>query len=167
MCSRILARFLMYTRVADVVSCSAMGEASRLRRQLLDTTDELRRQLELVLDEHGPLIRGTLGTRARVCGKPTCRCAQGELHESKYLTASDGGQTRQVHVPAADEVRVAQGVQRYRRFQQARRAFAEHLAGLTRRQLELVDALGRSLLEPYPPDAPLPPPKRRGRPRKE
>lgn len=141
-------------------------ETSRLRQQLLETTDELRQQLELVLEVHGPLVRGSFGTRARVCGKPTCRCAQGELHESKFLTALEGGVTRQVHVPAGDEVRVAAGVERYRRFREARSVLAKRLARLTRQQMELVDALGRSLLEPYPPDNPLPPPARRGRPAK-
>ena len=143
------------------------ADTSRLRQELLETTEQMRRQLELVLDQRGPLIRGTFGTRARVCGKPTCRCAQGELHESKFLTASEAGSTRQVHVPAGDELRVAEGVERYRRFREARAALADNLARLSRRQLELVDALGHSLLEPYPPDSPLPPPRRRGRPAKK
>lgn len=150
-----------------MISSLAMGtETSRLRQQLIETTNEMRRQLELVLEVQGPLVRGSFVTRARVCGKPTCRCAQGELHESKVLTALDGGVTRQVHVPAADEVHVAAGSERYRRFREARSALAKGLARLNRHQLELVDALGRSLLEPYPPDNPLPPPARRGRPAK-
>jgi hypothetical protein len=141
-------------------------DPSRIRRQLLDIHEEARRDLDPILEERGPLIRGFLGTRARTCGKPTCRCAQGELHPSKYLSASDGGQTRQVHIPASDEVRVLEAVERYRRFREARSQLAEKLGALTRRQLELVDRLCISLLEPYPPDHPLPPPKRRGRPRK-
>lgn len=142
------------------------GDSSRLRRQLLDLHEELRRDLDPILEERGPLIRGFLGSRARVCGKPSCRCAQGELHASKYLSASDDGQIRQVHVPASDEMRVAEGVKRYRRFRQARAQLAQKLSAVRSRLLELVDALGHSLLEPYPPDNPLPPPKRRGGVRK-
>lgn len=136
------------------------GDTSRLRLQLNALARRQTAQLELLLDERGPLIRGSLGVRARVCGNPGCRCARGELHESKYLSASDGGRTRQVHVPAADEVTVAAGVARYRQFQHRR----AHLAELARQQLELVDALGRSLLAAYPPHKPLPPARRRGRP---
>jgi hypothetical protein len=145
-----------------------MGDdASRLRQLLRGSPNELARQLEFFLAERGPLIRGSFGSRARVCGAPGCRCARGELHESKYLTASDGGRVRQIHVPAGDEVRVAAGAQRYRRFQSQRARLARELAKLVRRQLELIDALGRSLLEPYPADHPLPPATRRGRtPRK-
>jgi hypothetical protein len=135
---------------------------SRLRRRLRDVAQAHRDEVDDLLAERGPLLRGTFGSRARVCGKPGCRCTQGELHVSKYLSASDGGAVRQVHVPAADEVRVAEGVARYRRFRERRVRLAE----LGKRQLELVDALGRSLLGAFPPNDPLPPPKRRGRPPK-
>jgi len=134
-------------------------DTSRLRQRLAQARDEQHRQLDLLLGEHGPLFRGTLGTRSRVCGKPSCRCAKGERHESKYLSASDGGSVRQVHVPARDEVSVALGVERYRRFREGRTRLRE----LAVRQLELVDALGQALLAPYPTDNPLPPPKRGGR----
>jgi hypothetical protein len=152
----VLAQFfhMSYTGV--------MAEStSRSRQQLRQIGQAQQQQLELLLGEYGPLIRGCFGTRARKCGKPTCRCAQGELHESKYLTASDGDRMRQVHVPAEDEVKVAEGVRRYRRFWGARKKLAE----LAQRQLAIVDALGRSLLAPYPPDDPIPPARKRGRPR--
>jgi len=139
------------------------ARSSHLRRRLLEARDAQVRQLDWILEQRDGLIRGSFGTRRRVCGNPGCRCARGELHESKYLTATDGGTARQVHVPAADEVRVAAGVTRYRRFREAR----GRLAVLAQQQLELVDEFGRSLLEPYPPDNPLPPPKRRGRPPKK
>lgn len=138
------------------------AQASRTRRRLLEAAKQIQLQLELLLDERGPLIRGSFGTRRRRCGNPGCHCAQGELHESMYLSASDHGRARQVHVPAAEEAKVTAGVERYRQFH-ARRV---RLAGLAQRQLELVDELGRSLLEPYPPGNPLPPARQRGRPPK-
>lgn len=137
------------------------SDSSRLRQQLVRVREQLTAQLDLLLEEKGPLIRGSFGSRGRKCGKPTCRCAQGELHYSKQLTATDGGKMRQVHVPVGDEVEVALGVERYRMFNKQRKRLAE----LAKQQLALVDALGKSLLQPYPPDNPLPPPRRRGRPR--
>jgi hypothetical protein len=135
------------------------SETSRLRQRLAEVGKEYQRQLEILLRERRPLIRGSFGTRRRVCGKPSCRCTDGQLHESKYLTASDGGRVRQVHVPASDEVHVAQGVRRYCRFGQARARLAE----LVKVQLKLVDQLGLTLREPYPANKPLPAPVRRGR----
>lgn len=132
--------------------------ASRLRQKLLSSEQRRARQLELLLGERD-LIRGTLGTRARVCGHPNCRCAQGELHESKYLSAAVDGRTRQVHVPAGDEMEVAAGVERYQRW----RRWRAELLELGVEQLELVDALGQAVLKPYPTAAPIPPARKRGR----
>ncbi|MFN7950627.1 MAG: DUF6788 family protein [bacterium] len=133
--------------------------ASRLRQKLLELGQDYQRHLEQLIGERGPLVRGSFGTRARRCGKPGCRCTQGELHESKYLTGSDDGRIRQIHVPAADEVEVQVGVDRYRRFRQTQ----ARLIDLARSHQALADQLGRALLKPYPPNDPLPPPKRRGR----
>jgi len=136
---------------------------SRLRQRLHQAAERHQEQLERVLEEKGPLIRGSFGTRSRVCGTEGCHCMRGEKHTSKYLTATDGGKVRQVHVPADDEERVAAGVARYRRFRRMRKRLVE-LEALV---LELMDELGRSLLLPYPPDNPLPPATRRGRKAKD
>jgi hypothetical protein len=136
---------------------------SRLLQRLHQASERLQEQIEGVLEEKGPLIRGSFGTRSRVCGTPGCRCTRGEKHTSKYLTATDGGKVRQVHVPAGDEERVAEGVVRYRRFRRMRKRLVE-LEALV---LELMDDLGRSLLLPYPPEDPLPPASRRGRKAKD
>ena len=135
------------------------AHSSRTRQRLRELDSQYQQQLELLLEARGPLIRGSFGRRGRVCGNPGCHCARGELHESSYLTATDQGKVRQVHVPAAEEAKVAAGVTEYRHFRQAR----TRLARLSQKQLELVDELGKSLLEPYPPERPLPPPRRRGR----
>jgi hypothetical protein len=131
-----------------------------MRQRLREIAAQCQEQLDLLLEERGPLIRGSFGQRRRVCGDPTCRCTRGELHESSYLTATDHGKVRQVHVPAAQATQVASGVADYRRFRKAR----TRLARLVQKQLELVDELGNSLLKAYPPENPLPPPQRRGRP---
>lgn len=136
-----------------------VDDPSRLRQRVRALSERLRSLILALLSERPGLIRGTFGTRARVCGNPGCHCTQGHLHESKYLAATVGGQTRQVHVPAGDEVRVAQGVQRYQRWRRIRAEIAEYDAELTK----LIDSLGLALLGSYPPDDPIPPPRKRGR----
>ena len=44
-------------------------------------------------------IRGSVVTHRRRCGKPTCRCAGGELHESIVLSYSEAGRTRFAMLP--------------------------------------------------------------------
>ena len=137
-----------------------VGErTSRVRQRLRQAAEQHQNHVERILDEDGPLIRGSFGSRSRVCGNAGCHCARGEQHTSKYLTATAGGKVRQVHVPVSDEDRVAAGVARYRRLRRMRKRLVE----LEALQLELVDELGQSLLAPYPPGDPLPPASRRGR----
>ena len=138
---------------------SVAEKSSRLRQRLKQLEEQHQQQLEFICDERGPLIRGSFGKRSRVCGHPSCHCATGERHVSSYLTATERGKVRQVHVPVGDEDKVAAGSARYRRFLRARARLAE----LSEKQLELVDELGRSLLGPYPPERPLPPASRFGR----
>lgn len=134
-------------------------KASRLRQRLKREAELYRHLVEQVLAERGPLIRGSIGTRARKCGKSGCRCSRGELHESKYLSASTDKGTAQVHVPRGDEVEVTAGVERYRRLVDVRRRMAEG----SREHLKLVDSLAQELSQPYPADRPLPAARRRGR----
>jgi len=138
------------------------SKTSRTRQRLRETGLRHQQQLQLLLREKGPLVRGSFGTRSRLCGQPSCHCRKGELHTSKYLTATQDGKVRQVHVPVGDEREVSDGVKRYRRFRKARARLAE----LARQQLVLIDELGESLLRPYPPENPLPAPRRRGRSRR-
>lgn len=73
---------------------------------------QFRSRLAQCVHEQG-LIRGSLLIRKRVCGKPRCKCAQGQLHESLYLVISHQGRTRQLFVPRHWHDRVRQWVQRY------------------------------------------------------
>lgn len=134
-------------------------DASQLRQRILALHGQRSDRLDSLLGERSGLIRGTVGTRARVCGNPGCHCTTGALHESKYLSAAVSGKTRQVHVPQRDEVMVTNAVERYQRFRQSRSELSRLDAELQR----LLDALCVALLAQYPPDDPIPPPSKRGR----
>ena len=69
------------------------------------------------LAHHHWLLRGTLSVRSRKCGKPNCRCANGELHSSLYLVQSHDGKPRQVCIPKPWEDRVRQAVNDYQEMQ--------------------------------------------------
>lgn len=59
------------------------------------------------------LLRGTLTTFRRRCGKPNCRCATGQPHESPALTYTDGGRTKTLTVADAEVADIAAAVARY------------------------------------------------------
>ncbi len=60
------------------------------------------------------LLRGSLITLRRRCGKPNCRCATGEPHETPALSYSHKGRTRTVTLREDDLDEVAAALERYR-----------------------------------------------------
>jgi len=62
------------------------------------------------------LVRGSVITHRRRCGKPTCRCADGStLHESFVLSYSEAGRTRFLMLPPDQVAAVRAATERYRR----------------------------------------------------
>ena len=59
------------------------------------------------------LVRGTLTTFHRRCGKPTCRCASGEPHVSPALRYTEAGRTKTVTLSAGEVAEVAAALARY------------------------------------------------------
>ena len=60
-----------------------------------------------------PLLIGSLVSMPRVCGKPGCKCAQGDLHPGLYLSLRVGEKRKMIHVPHLLETRVRQWVGTY------------------------------------------------------
>ena len=59
------------------------------------------------------LLQGSLTTFRRRCGKPTCRCATGEPHESPALRFTEGGRTKTLTLTAAEVAQVTAALARY------------------------------------------------------
>ena len=59
------------------------------------------------------LLRGSLTTFRRRCGKPNCHCATGEPHENPALTYTEDGRTKTVIVKQAEVAEVAAALERY------------------------------------------------------
>jgi hypothetical protein len=74
------------------------------------------------------LVRGSLITLRRRCGKPNCRCADGAPHETPALSYSEAGRTRTVTLAPADVAGVQAALDRYTAARQ--RLEDEALAGI-------------------------------------
>ena len=59
------------------------------------------------------LLRGKLFVLRRKCGKPTCRCATGEPHETPALAYPVGGRTNTITLTHADLDAVRGALSRY------------------------------------------------------
>lgn len=68
-----------------------------------------------------PFIRGSVGRRFSVCGKPGCRCVAGAKHGPFwYLSRSEGGRNRTKYLSEEKAQTVATYVEAYRRWRQLR-----------------------------------------------
>ena len=95
---------------------------SRLSRAELSATERGLRSRIVQIASGERFLHGTLSERSSKCGKPNCRCANGEGHASLYLVQGDAGKVRQLCIPKAlqDPVRQAVG-----EFQEMRRLLQE------------------------------------------
>ena len=92
---------------------------SSLRSQLLQVQQRLAGLLEPCLGRE-PLLPGSLYTLRRKCGKPSCHCNRGELHESTVLSYRGQGRPRNVS-PAPEHLEtLRQLTEPYRCCRQAR-----------------------------------------------
>lgn len=72
------------------------------------------------------MLPGSFVERRRRCGKPTCRCADGEqLHQEFLLSVRLEGKPRTFHIPAAMAESVRRRVALRQRFQQIAESICE------------------------------------------
>ncbi len=78
---------------------------------------ERRRRLLAKLPPLDEVLRGSLVERSVCCGKASCRCADGELHDAIYLSVTHrGGRTEQISVPPELVDAVRNGIAVYQRW---------------------------------------------------
>jgi hypothetical protein len=117
--------------------------ASQARKQIQQCQRELSECLRL-LKQRPPLIRGSVYTLRRKCGKAVCRCQQGQLHESWVLSVPEKGVKRMRAVPRGRRLQWQQMTERYRRFRRARACLVKRFAAI----IKLVDELERERTVP-------------------
>lgn len=96
---------------------------SRLRLELLELLQRLRKTLEVVLARN-PVIKGSVYQIARRCGTPRCRCTRGQLHRNLVLTWSDQGRHHMRSLSPARVAEIREKSKEYARFRRAQTALA-------------------------------------------
>lgn len=71
--------------------------------------------VRLTRSDRPRVLPGSLITLRRRCGKPGCRCAGGEPHETPALSYSVAGRTKMLTLRPEDVPAVAAAVARYRK----------------------------------------------------
>jgi len=120
------------------------GDDAAALRQLLARTEQARQQqLRVLFGTRQRMVRGSFVVLGKKCGKARCACTRGELHPTRYLSASQDGRTRMVYVSAEQAATVKPAAERYQRFRRAR----AQLVKLSTRTVVLADRLQQALTE--------------------
>ena len=90
---------------------------SRLSRAELSATERGLRSRIVQIASGERFLHGSLSERSSKCGKPNCRCANGEGHASLYLVQGDAGKVRQLCIPKALQHPVRQAVGEFQEMQ--------------------------------------------------
>ena len=88
------------------------------------------------------VVRGSLFILRRRCGKPTCRCVNGEPHETPVLSYSVKGATRLLTLRQEDVPAVKAALDRYRK--ELRDLDRQALAGIAAWRKRIVTAKARA-----------------------
>ena len=115
---------------------SSLSQISGMRQRIAQLARQ-RQVVERVLLGRSVLLKGTLIEVQRTCGKPRCKCARGEKHTCRQLSASVEGKTRTWNVPRRYLARVKRLTENYRRFRRARAAWVR----LNAQMLELINEM--------------------------
>jgi len=101
-----------------------LEKLSRHRGALRDALKELEKTLEVAF-ERSPLVKGNVYELARKCGKPSCACAEGQLHRSMVLSWSHEGKTRLMTIPPEKLDRLRANSEQYLQYRRARARVSE------------------------------------------
>jgi len=129
----------------SIQSKAAREKFSRLRQALLQLLDEMRGLVEPFLSDR-PVVKGTVYELKRKCGKPGCKCAQGQLHSRMVLSASERGKTRLRVIPRGFLVDIQKRVRRYQELRRARARVVE----IHRQMLKVMDQMEAMRREELP-----------------
>jgi hypothetical protein len=92
------------------------------------------------------MVQGSFFRQERKCGKPNCRCAQGQLHGSWVISRSVEGKGRTFIVPPQERARLRELTAEYRRYQRGRAVLVRRCHQL----LELIDQIAEKRLMAWP-----------------
>src|SRR4030066_238142 len=118
---------------------------SQLRQSLLRLASEIEGLVKPLFSDR-PVIKGTVYELKRKCGKPGCKCAQGELHARMVVSASERGKTRLRVIPRGFLVDTQQRVRRYQELRRARARVVE----IHRQMLKVMDEMEAMRREELP-----------------
>jgi hypothetical protein len=103
------------------IMTKSMDQASQIRQRLNQIPVEMAAEVRRMVSVR-TMVRGYLYHSRRRCGKPTCHCARGELHEAWVLATKVNGKATTRSVATGLRRKVEKLAGNYRQFRDAQGA---------------------------------------------
>ncbi len=134
-------------RPVPIPSGKSSARATGLRREMRGLVSRLSRALDVLASAKQPLVKGVFQNYGVRCGKASCWCNDGHLHDTGILAAYEDGKRHSIYVRKRDRPRIQRQSAEYRRLRKAR----AEVVRLSEAIAELSDALIDALAEEYAP----------------
>jgi hypothetical protein len=118
---------------------------SQLRQSLRRLAEEMKQLIEPFFSDK-PVIKGSVYELKTKCGKPGCKCAQGQLHGRMVVSASEKGKTKLRVIPTGFLIEVQRKVSRYQELRRARKRLVE----VHKKMLKVMDEMEAMRREEIP-----------------
>ncbi len=118
---------------------------SQLRQSLGRLSNDIKQLINPFFSEK-PVIKGSVYELKTKCGKPGCKCAQGQLHGHMVVSASEKGKTKLRVIPSGFLVEVQGKVRRYQELRRARKNLVE----VHKKMLQVIDEMEAMRREEIP-----------------
>jgi hypothetical protein len=109
---------------------------SQLRKSLRRLGDEVRQLIRPFFYDR-PVIKGSVYELKRKCGKPGCKCAQGQLHSCMVVSTSEKGRTKLSVIPYGFLIEVEGKVRCYQELRRTRARLVE----VHRKMIQVMDEM--------------------------
>jgi hypothetical protein len=113
-----------------------------LNKELGELVREMTR-LQRLFTSKSPLWKGNVYVMHRRCGRPNCRCVEGELHRAVVLSDRSGNRPRTIPLNDKNVDEFRRMTEAYSRFRYAR----SRVIKIAKRIVQIVDALGEIRLD--------------------
>jgi hypothetical protein len=119
-----------------IQSKAARQRFSHLRKSLTRLAEEIDQLVEPFVSGKS-VMKGSVYELKRRCGKPGCRCSEGQLHSRMVLSVSEEGKTKLRVIPRGFLTDVRVMVRRHQRLRRAR----ARLCRVHKEMLQIMDEM--------------------------
>ena len=106
---------------------------SNAKQKIITLSKGIKRQLEIIVNTKD-ITKGSIYNQKKKCGHKNCKCARGQLHQTRVLSFNENGKTHLIPLTkySINELyKIEWQVKKYQDFRRSRAKIVKHFKQLT------------------------------------